>query len=270
MDQKALTILERAYWSSAGWIPEEHRAVAPEDFEYAKRAGMMFDPIQTSHNLLVRRALAAREAVTKQAVVDAFLASLSTRRLAVRSALGSFSVLRHMPRHSFSAKNQYCPVCGWYENRDYLHDLSVLNFERHKWGGVRHDGLLYATFDLELFRATNWSPPKEDDRRILGQIVATIRCMGPNDTVPELVRALGKVLKSNKAERESVIDILGLCGILETDSHRGYFGHFVRWDGRELPSRRFVDRAYPVCWWRGADGISEAALRSLFGDATHA
>ncbi len=263
MDKKALTILEKAYWSSAGW---KLQYVSPEDFEYAKQAGMMFDPIRVSHDSLVSRAVAARKSLTKKEVANAFLASLSTRRLEIRSALGSFAIVQHLPVHSFSDKRGYCPVCGWFENTEGLEDLSVLNFERYKWGGVRHDQLLYATFDLELFSKTAVPTPTDDDRQIFSHVVATIRKMGPNDTVPALEKALGKVLKSNKAERDILIDILGLCGVLETRSHKGYSKRFVHSDRRELPSRRFVDAKYPVCWWRGADGINEGALRSFFGD----
>jgi hypothetical protein len=32
---------------------------------------------------------------------------------------------------------------------------------------------------------------------------------------------------------------------------------------RELPARRYVDQSYPVCWWKGRDGVDEDALRLL-------
>lgn len=48
-----------------------------------------------------------------------------------------------------------CKICnnlkyGVIGNEHYLNeDLNVLNFERIKWGGVRHGALIYTLFDLE-------------------------------------------------------------------------------------------------------------------------
>ena len=45
-DQKGYKILEAAYWSSAGWHKEPQ--ITKEDFQYAKEAGYMFDPVRLS------------------------------------------------------------------------------------------------------------------------------------------------------------------------------------------------------------------------------
>ena len=46
MDKKAKSILFKTYWSAKGWnrTPE----TVPEDFEYAKSKGLMFDPASYS------------------------------------------------------------------------------------------------------------------------------------------------------------------------------------------------------------------------------
>ena len=71
-----------------------------------------------------------------------------------------------------------------------------------------------------------------------------------------------RVLKGNKAEREVLLDILGVCGVLESE-HTGYLTSFVPCSSRELPSHRFVERSYPVCWWRGSDGVNEIAVQAV-------
>jgi hypothetical protein len=45
----------------------------------------------------------------------------------------------------------------------------------------------------------------------------------------------------------------------------GQVGRVAGWRfrDRELPARRYVDQAYPVCWWKGRDGVDEDALRLL-------
>jgi hypothetical protein len=46
MDKKAKSILFKTYWTSNGWksVPE----TTPEDFEYAKSKGLMFDKVSYS------------------------------------------------------------------------------------------------------------------------------------------------------------------------------------------------------------------------------
>ena len=106
---------------------------------------MMFDPIRLSHGDIVRRAIEVRTRVDPQVVADAFLVSLSTRKLEPRSALGSYAVLRHFPPHEHYDRRKGCPVWGEYNDPDEDEDLNVLNFERFKWGGVRHEEPVNAT-----------------------------------------------------------------------------------------------------------------------------
>ena len=63
----------------------------------------------------------------------------ASRRVEIRSALGSFAVLQHFPMHAAPGQREACPVCGDYNRPADEEDLNVLNFERFKWGGVRHD-----------------------------------------------------------------------------------------------------------------------------------
>lgn len=49
-------------------------------------------------------------------------------------------------------------------------DLNVLNFERIKWGGLRHGDLLYTLFDLEQFTKEEIPEPVTDDIEILAFI----------------------------------------------------------------------------------------------------
>src|SRR5439155_1319784 len=98
-DQRALKILFETYWTSSGWRRFEDRITAPADFEYAKRAGLMFEPVRVSHRDTVERAITAVRAIDRVAVANSFVVSLTTRRLEIRSALGSYAVLQHFPVH---------------------------------------------------------------------------------------------------------------------------------------------------------------------------
>jgi hypothetical protein len=262
-DRRAVKILFDTYWTSTGW--RDGRSTPADDFEYAKRAGVMFDAVSLSHDETVERALSAVSNVGRESVADAFVASLSSHRLELRSALGSFAVMQHARRHDAPTGRGACPVCGVYDRACEPEDLNVLNFERLKWGGVRHSQPLYAALDLELFARLKAAAPTRDDVRLLLAIIDSIEAAPPDTSSASLEKRLAKVFKSNKAERDVLIGILGMCGILGTAAHPGYLRQFVPASTRELPPRRFVDMAYPACWWTRADGVSKEAVAYWFG-----
>lgn len=264
MDRTALKTLFDTFWSPAGWVDNGLRDLPPEAFAQAKEAGIMFDPCFISHDELVQRAHNAFKSTTQEDVANAFLASLSTRRLDARSALGSWVYLKNLPNHSHSLKGQ-CGVCGRYDHPKTAKDLNGLNFERFKWGGVRHDDMLYAAFDLERFSELDPFTPTADDRDLFRQLLAAIASAPADTTAPKLHRLLPKTIKSNESERNTLLDVLGMCGILETKAHQGYLAHFVNYADRKLPPHRFADRTYPFVWWHGSDGINSVRLNDLFG-----
>ena len=214
---------------------------------------------------IVARALDARQGIEAGAVAEAFVASLTSRRLDQRSALGSFASFRHFRDHAPPPSNESCVVCGEYAASRSAHDLSVLNFERFKWGGVRHDQPLYAALDLELFARSDRCRPTADDVETLRQLLEVIEDVPASTTAAELQKHLSPAIRSSKSEREVLVGILGLCGVMATKEHPGHFPNFVPYAERELPARRFVDMAYPACWWRGADGLNDEAVRFWFG-----
>ena len=265
VDRRALKVLFDTYWTSAGWRDERSRSIPPDDFEYAKQAGVMFDPVRVSHDDIVKRAIAAVRGVKRQAVADAFIISLSSRRLDLRSALGSFAVYQHFARHPAPRDDERCPVCGVYGGRAEQEDLNVLNFERFKWGGVRHDQPLYASMDLEQFRKLPRVTPTAAEVAVFKGLLKAVEAAPAETSSAVLQKHLAKAVRSSKAERDVLVGILGYCGILATAAHPGYMSHFVPWSDRELPGRRFVDMAYPACWWRRVDGINSKALAYWFG-----
>lgn len=264
VDRRALKALFDTHWTAAGWRDEKSRRTSPEEFEYAKRAGVMFDPIRLSHADIVKRAVAAAQLVNRRVVADAFIVSLSSRRMELRSAIGSFAVLQHLPQHKDSKLRESCPLCGEYSGPT-KEDLNVLNFERFKWGGVRHDQPLYASMDVELFRKLPFVTPAAADVAVFKGLLKAIEATPEKTSSSTLGMHLAKTFKSNKPERDVVVGILGFCGILATAEHPGYMNDFVPSSNRESPARRFVDMAYPACWWQRPDGINEKALAYWFG-----
>lgn len=266
LDKRAAKILRDTYWSPAGWRREHDRTISASDFEYARSQGLMFDPVVMDHGQAILQLRTLIAALDRRVVVDAFLASLSTRRLDWRSALGSYAVFQHLNEHRYEGVGHRCRTCGLYDG-DPVHDFNVLNFERLKWGGVRHESVVYAVMDLGLFNEMHVRSPTSDDLSIFRSIVEAIRKADVKTTAAALQARLPESLRSNKNERDILVSILGFCDVLADQAHPGFSDAFIPVDQRRLPDRHFVDMAYPACWWNRGVGINEARLEEYFGHA---
>lgn len=259
----ALRPLMQTFWTAQGWR-HQYQLPTGQDLAEAVAAGVMFaEPVHRSHDEWVSAARNAASRIELEEVSDAFVASLTTRRMDLRSALGSYAVARHLPEHSFvtSPGGHLCRICQLTKDVSPT-ELNVLNFERFKWGGVRHDNIRYVAFDLEQFQSAPRVRPDDDAVRLGRAVLDALRSSPANETAPATVKRL-RMLKGNDSEREVVMDILGLCGVLATSEHPGYLTRFIPYSDRALPPHHFVDRAYPVCWWRGHDGVSDEAVPVL-------
>jgi hypothetical protein len=91
--------------------------------------------------------MAANRALSSTAVAAGFTYSLATRRLDLRSALGSYAATVNLRPHPYTPWDGVtCGVCG--TGQHTLFDINSLNFARFKWGGVGHLLPEYAGFDL--------------------------------------------------------------------------------------------------------------------------
>ncbi len=273
-DKKARKILLDAHWRS-GWLEAQTPGANADDVSYAKSKGYWFDNLITNHDDLALDLIRAKDEVTAKEVGDAFLASLSSRRLELRSALGSFAFAKHFPDHKLASSESckvssgatLCQVCGYFDfDEPQAEDLNILNFERHKWGGVRHDDVTYAWFDLSQFRREMQIQPTKEDADILRTILR-ISASLPDDARPSvLAKELGGVLKSNSAERRVLIEVLSMAGILHPRNRPGYFCEFTPAFQREHTGEHYNDWSYPAIWWRGSDGVNASAVATFFPD----
>jgi hypothetical protein len=258
-DERALRILFKTFWSASGWrqVPETSSA----DFQYAKAAGYMFDPIRLSHDTIIARACGAREATPPRVAANAFIASLSTRQLQLRSALGSYATARHLRPHAFEG-DMFCNVCGVFSGSDREIDLNVLNFERYKWGGVRHEDPIYMFFDLEQFASIAKPSPSIADVQLFRRILSVVGQVTEQERAKDLAGNLRGVFLSNKSEREQLIRILSYCGILRSSGVGSYFDVFVSYNDRDVHSLVW-DRS--TASWRGKEGLALKPLLHYFG-----
>lgn len=107
--------------------PSDEVKVSAEELALAKEEGYLFDyPKYESHSDTLDRLKRTLAQIDPKTVADAFLFSLSTRRLEYRSALGSYYFAKEIPAHEFmNSRNEtlaaaacHCYLCGWQAWKD--------------------------------------------------------------------------------------------------------------------------------------------------------
>lgn len=256
---RARQILLDAFWESSSW--RTGPAVAPDEFEIAKAAGYMFDPSVSTHEEAVTRAINVVDLIDLRDVAHAFVASLTSRRLEYRSALGSFAFARLLPYHeplSLEGRS-LCGICGDPIEDQHV-DWNLLNFLRIKWGGMGHGQPSYMAFDLDRFTELPEMIPTSDDWEILQRILKIAATQDPKARPDHLERAIGKTVPSNRHERRVLLQILGFAGILRPRIAIPMFDRFMPFTER----RSETELAYPFAAWRGVDGIDRDAVQFWF------
>lgn len=266
---KGLKLLFATFWNGGMW---GHKAPTAEDYALAKAEGYMFDPVPVlthDETLLELRKVLGK--ISPEDVANAFLYSLSTRQLQYRSALGSYYYALAIPEHSHYDRG-CCYYCNWYQMDDVDSPerehagYNVFNFERYKWGGVRHTHPEYALFDLEQFMLLPKVEPTAEDREILKSILHAMTELPPSKKAGayrELITKK-KLLKSNKDEVAVLLDILGICGVLSGQDAPCYCDCFVNVYERS-PMEHTNDYSYPVNCWHVSDGVNVEWFRKVFG-----
>lgn len=260
-DPRALKILLRYYGSSRGGPSLKDKPLTPDDFAYANSMGFPFGSVFLTHDQIMQRLLAVLARTTRRAVTNAFLFSLSSRRLDYRSAFGSFTVFQFFAEHPAPPARISCEYCGSYLEMPFAQSLSTLNYERHKWGGVRHNQPIYAILDLELFQALPPVTPTAQDIDIFKNMLAVIRAVPPKTTSTALQKHLTGILEGSKGERDNIVAMLGFCGVLANPKYPSYSKAFVPASARE----HYTEMDYPASYWRGMHGIDESELKRWFG-----
>ena len=182
--------------------------------------------------------------IPKKKVGQAFLASLSTRRLDWRSAIGSYA----NAQLNLTGKRPFRrPGKTQFEEED----LNVLNFERIKWAGVRHGDLLYNFLDLTLLQKEEIPQPTEEDISIFKNILDCINLAPPGEYPSKLRDRLKLVMKGSKDERHTIMEILACCEILQPQDY-------------DRPIKGRHDWTF-VEFWRGEDKFQQKMVDFYFG-----
>ena len=258
--------------------------VSENEIAIAKEQGYMFDyPKYETHSDMLQRLRSILTQIDPRDIANAFLFSLSTRRLEYRSALGSYYYAMAIPEHEFmkshneilAAASAHCYLCGWnawknVPNKfDIKYGYNFKNYERYKYGGseIGNTNLNYVIFDLEQFVKLPKVKPTDEDKRIFAKILSCVECLERTDKVGKLrdVIRKAKIFKTNKDEISVLLGQLGICGILASNAFPAYDVYFANEYERD-PVEYKNDFSYPVNRWYARDGIDSKRLIEVFGE----
>lgn len=232
----------------------------------------MFDyPKRISHEQTLVQLDNILSKIKPQDVANAFLYSLSSRRLEYRSALGSYWYAVAIPKHS-ATNEEYCEICEWHawhttpNEYEMKLGVNVFNFERHKWGGVRHTHLGYALFDLEQFLLLPQVAATESDIELLIKLLKCMEDLENHNKAGKYRDYLlkQKIIKSNKNEIGTLLNILGVCGVLSSDNYPCYDIRFTDITSR-APVEHSNDFSFPLNRWQVKDGVNNERFQKVFG-----
>lgn len=257
--------------------------ITEEELAIAKRQGYLFDyPKFESHSESLNRRYDLLSHLDPKDIANAFLFSLSTRKLEYRSALGSYYYLSAVPEHdfmkshneTFAAAGVHCYLCGWsaWETIPSRQSIKIgynfYNWLRYKYGGspIGSIEINYALFDLERFSELPKVTPTEEDIQIFRDILSCVDCLNGSDKAGKLRDKITKarIIKSNKDELSVLLGELGICGILASNDFPTYDTYFANEYERD-PVEHKNDFAYPVNRWHARDGINTEKLNAVFG-----
>jgi len=239
-----------------------------EDFEYAKKAGLLFDSEVQSHDDALALAQKIATDINKTHVTNLFLASLSTDRIEWRAGLASYAIMQSFPIHTFkpfSLENDHtCAICC--SASEAKVNRSFMSSGRFILGGLMGYDIFELAFSLEQHNLLTDTQPTENDYRIFSAILSIIENVEHDEIPTKLQKKLQKIdgFKSTEEQRRSLLTTLGFSSILETEKHKGFLHTFSNMCQVPRKSRSTYWR-YPIDWWVGKDGLNKEAIKFWFG-----
>ena len=255
IDPKSIKILKSMYWKN-GWIETSDRRLSESDKRYLSSQGWSLGVIEISHDKLIKKVKEISRDINIQECTSMLSQSLASRRVQDRSFLSSAIQAIAIPEHKHTASGS-CSICGLSKNLRI--DQDVLLFEKIMWGGVRLTDLEYVWLDLKLMKGPeSHNLNCEDLLRLIRNISNATEELSASKFAASL-----KEIKGNKAEREVLCGILGVCDILQHPDHPGYLESYRTVSERELPDQHYIDLEWPYCWYNSKFGVNSSAVDAV-------
>ena len=200
----------------------------------------------------------------------AFVAGLWSAPFYWRAALTGKLIAAAMPKHSYtpySSSSPVCAICGFHERAVD----TTLAWYRLAHSGTPLDGEPFGHVIAlrEMARERHRPAPNEYDRWTFRAILTVLRGLPPGTRYAKARDALHreKLLPTkNKWAYGSLLETMGLIGLLDTQEHPGMATTFTTYRQRdERPDVR-VEVQAPLAWWDSSCGVNEAVLKNVFSE----
>ncbi|PKH51592.1 hypothetical protein CXF68_13260 [Tenacibaculum sp. Bg11-29] len=242
-----------------------------------------------THNILIEKIFEQYEVINKHKITSLFLSSLSSKNLKWRSGLSVYAIMQSFPKHEYtlredaSINNAFfkkmspsdkeftlsrfpCKFCADVNQLAGNKEFTIECF--NEVGGIIGFSLFDYYYNLEQFNEFIDAKPSNEDFRIFSEIITILLEADEKDTVKKTVLSkIGKIkgFKSDKEQRQALLETLGYCSILETDEHKGFLKKYTNFASAPKKSHS-SDWNYPVDFWLGKEGINKEAFKFWFGE----
>lgn len=252
IDKKAIQIIKSKYWQN-GWINEKERFLTEPDADYIASKGWDLGIVHKTHENLVREVIEMSQDLSLEYCASLFSNSLATRSLYNRSFLSSIVQAQKLPNHEHLTERK-CAVCGLYTELEI--DQDVMLFEKIMWGGVRLTSIEYVWLDLKLLkRKIELIKSCNNDFVEFEELLKVMAGKSEKLSASKFSSAIQEI-KGNKAEREIICGILGICDILNHPDHPGFLVEYRPVKSRQMPNQHYIDLEWPYCWYNSAFGVN--------------
>ncbi|KIQ16520.1 hypothetical protein RT99_20885 [Flavobacterium sp. MEB061] len=239
----------------------------------------MQEELENVHDIWNIKLFEEYEKCDKKIIVDSFLASFSSNKRELRSALPVYAIMQTFPNHKFIlrenqilARESPCGICSTaygYPKELSEKSLEILYLCINEGGLIGHGLSNYYNY-LHVFNSNEIknAEVKDEDFRIFSEILDIILNTEENDTLKKTVlKNIGKIkgLKITVEQRQVLLETLGYCSILETDKYKGLLEKYTNLSVAPRKTHS-SDWNYPVDFWLGKDGINKEAFKFWFGN----
>ncbi|MBQ3920476.1 MAG: immunity 26/phosphotriesterase HocA family protein [Oscillospiraceae bacterium] len=274
MDTK-VTLLKKYYLS---YRPNEK--LSASDMANAVKKGLLLPPAAMTHDEIIAEIKTLSARISVEAAAKAFLYSLSSGDMRYRSAISSLLWAKALPEHELRSdgvertewRTPSCMICGCVHGFTGAEEIDPNEYDVFRYLPPKQYGrepdftsAEYVLNDLREFEKLPDAEPKDEDFRILGSMLS---CVGEVKSHNKDVALLGeiknrKILDATGNAIHCILGILSVCGILESEEHKGFLHSFT--DHSEHGPGRDGLSFYPLNFWRGKDGMNYDAVDEIFG-----
>lgn len=218
--------------------------------------------MKISHDQSVNRLREALLLANPKRITDTFLSGLSSRDMSKRMILGIYAFADRFPMHTYRPSGvlgpDLCEICGEMHEEEVDYNL-LSEWEKLQIGGTFNSHPLFMAMLLERMEFQQAYQPTALDYQIFNQILYIIGNCSAHDGRKQLENRL-MVVKClpNAQERHMLVDILGLCGIIQSRNYQE--ADFA--DSESMPDLAWFN---PADQWTGKDGLSRKNLEKYFG-----